>query len=251
MTDFRKTAIILAVTAMMGSYAAPVQAKGFLEEWFPFLFEDKAPDSVPAGNGTVAPFQNTAPVLGEASQHGEEYKPADAVQGTAPQQGVAYTPQTGAEGAVTLDQPHRQPSQVETWASRVIPDVLDFDSAKYDEHIAGLNKVLTPYAIDAVKTFMAKDNLLAALQSNNLVMRAFVTEPSRLLNQGAVQNRYRWLVETPATITFLPRGTMDYKGIQPKSQRINVRLQIGRVEQGGDEGMIIETIEFIPVAAPK
>ncbi len=108
---------------------------------------------------------------------------------------------------------------------------------------------MTPYALESFKAFMAKDNLLAALQSNNLVMRTFVTEPARMLNQGAVQGYYRWLVETPVTITFLPRGTKDYSGIQPKSQRINIRTQIGRVVQGGDDGMMIETLEFLPVAA--
>ena len=110
---------------------------------------------------------------------------------------------------------------------------------------------MTPYAIESFKAFMAKDNLLEALKSNSLTMRVFITEPGRLLNQGAVQGRYRWLIEAPVTISFLPRGTSDYTGIEPKSQRINVRTQVGRVAEDAADGVMIETIEFLPVAATK
>lgn len=238
MSDFKKMAVVMAMAAMMGSYAAPVQAKSFLEEWFPFLFaEDEEPDSKPVGDGAQMPLQ--APFIERGAVNTQESK----------QLGVDYKPHNALESGVALDQPHRQPAQAEAWASRIVSSALDFDSARYESQLTDISVYMTPYAIESFKAFMAKDNLLAALQSNNLVMRAFVTEPSRLLNQGAVQNRYRWLVETPVTISFLPRGTSDYAGIQPKSQRINVRLQIGRVEQGGDDGMMIETLEFLPVAA--
>lgn len=252
MTDFRKIAMITALAVVMGSYAAPVQAQGLMQKLFPFLYEDEVPDSVPAQGGTVAPFY-AAPVIGGTAEQGDEYRPADAVTGTAAQPGVDYKPEGAIEGGVALDQPHRQPAQVEAWASRMVTDSLNIDPARYEKHITGdsmapgINRYMTPYAIEAFKAFMVKDNLLAALQSNDLQMRTFVTDTSRLLNQGAVQNRYRWLVETPATISFLPRGLTDYRGVQPKTQRLNIRLQVGRVDLGGDDGMMIETIEFIPV----
>ncbi len=245
MSNFKKAAIMLSVVAVMGVHAAPVQAKGLLEQWFPFLFEDEIPDSLPAQGGKMAPFQNSAPVLQEA----DEYRPADAVNTDTKAEKIEFAPPVEQPSAVALDQAHRQPTQMAVWASKTISDALDFDPQRYDAHMAGLSTTLTPYAQEAFKAFMAKDNLLEALKANNLVMRAFVTEPSRVLNQGPVQDRYRWLMETPVTISFMPRGVNDYTGIQPKSQRINVRTQVGRVTEGGNDGVMIETMEFLPVAA--
>lgn len=250
MTEFRKVAAAISVVAVMGCFSAPVQAKGLLEQIFPFLFEDEIPDSVPAQGGTMAPFQNSAPVLGQPDLQGDEYRPADAAAQGTPAAKVDYAPSSPQPSTVALDLPHRQSTQVAAWASKAISESLDFDPLRYDAHMSERGKVLTPYAQEAFRAFMAKDNLLEALKSNDLVMRAFVTDASRVLNQGAIQGRYRWLMETPVTISFMPRGVNDYTGIQPKSQRINVRTQIGRVEQGGDEGVMIETMEFLPVAAP-
>lgn len=249
MSDFKKTAIVLGVVAAMSAYAAPVQAKNLLEQWFPFLFEEQIPDSIPAQGGKMAPFQNSAPVLEQPAQQDEEYRPADAVGTGTNAQKVEFAPPADQPSAVALDQAHRQPTQMGVWASKAISDSLDFDPLRYDAHLAGLNTALTPYAQEAFKAFMAKDNLLEALKSNNLVMRAFVTEPSRVLNQGPIQGRFRWLMETPVTISFMPRGVNDYTGIQPKSQRVNVRTQVGRVAEGGSDGVMIETMEFLPVAA--
>ncbi len=244
MSDFKKLTIVMSVVALMGSYAAPVQAKGLLEQWFPFLFEEEIPDSIPAQGGKMAPFQNSAPVL----QEGEEYRPADAVSTGANAEKIEFAPPVEQPSAVALDQAHRQPTQMAVWASKAISDSLDLDPLRYDAHLASLNTALTPFAQDAFKAFMAKDNLLEALKSSNLIMRAFVTEPSRVLNQGPIQGRFRWLIETPVTISFMPRGVNDYTGIQPKSQRVNVRTQVGRVAEGGSDGVMIETMEFLPVA---
>lgn len=245
MSDIRKLTVIMGVVAAMSSYAAPVQAKGLLEQWFPFLFTEEIPDSLPAQGGKMAPFQNSAPL----PQEGEGYRPADAVGESADAKKIEYAPPADQPSAVALDQAHRQPPQMAAWASRAMSDTLDFDPLRYEAHLLDLNTLLTPYAQEAFKAFMAKENLLEALKSNNLVMRAFVTEPGRVLNQGAIQGRYRWLIETPVTISFMPRGISDYEGIQPKSQRINVRVQVGRVAEGGRDGVLIETMEFLPAEA--
>lgn len=234
MMKLRVITFVMVSVVLVGAFAPPVHAKSFLEDWFSFLFEE--PDTGPTPEQTGrAPFAQAGAVDTAESK----------------QLGVDYKPHTAAESAVTTDQAHRQPAQMVDWSSQVISAALDFDPLQYDAHLGTLNQSMTPYAVEAFKAFMAKDNLLEALKGNNLVMRVFITEPARLLNQGAVQGRYRWLIESPVTISFLPRGTNDYKGIQPKSQQINIRTQVGRVAEGGIDGAIIETLEFLPVAAPK
>ena len=234
MSNFRILAAVLAVTVAMNLFAAPAHAKGFLEEWFPFLFEE--PDTGPKPEQTrQAPFIAKGAIDTTQSQ----------------QLGIEYKPFAALESGIDIAQPHRQPAQITEWATKVVSVCLDMDPAAYATHEKTVARAMTPFALESFKAFMAKDNLLSALQSNDLVMRSFVTEPSRLLNQGTVQGRYRWLVETPVTISFLPRGTESYKDIQPKSQRINVRMQIGRVPEKGLDGMMVETLEFLPVVLPQ
>lgn len=255
MGTYKKAALLMGTVAVLGlSLSSPVQAQTLLERLFPAVFKKDISDAVPLQGGKVAPFQNSAPVL-QGEHMGEAYQAGDASAPGAPVAGrVEYAPQSDIPNTIVLDQPHRQPGQITVWVSKAISDALDFDPLRYDAHLQDQGGIMTPYAQEAFKAFMAKDNLLSALQSNDLVMRAFVTDASRVLNQGAIQGRYRWLLETPVTISFMPRGVSDYSTIKPKSQRINVRTQVGRVEQTGQgsnqEGVMIETIEFLPVANP-
>lgn len=213
---------------------AYAQKKSFLEDWFPFLFEEE--DTGPKPEDTLqAPFM----------EKGAGTSAVTALPG------VDYQPQPALESGMALDQAHRQPAQVEQWVEKVLIDGLDFDPLRYEAHLVTLNENMTPYAQEAFKAFMDKDNLLTALKSNDLLMRVFISQPGRTLNQGALQGRYRWLIETPATITFMPRGLLDYKNVKPKSQALTIRTQVGRVEQGGSDGLMIETLEIIPVVQKK
>lgn len=250
MNHYKKAALIMGTVASLGMMAPPAHAQTLLERWFPGLFKKEISDAVPLQGGKVAPFQNSAPVIDPAQSLGEEYRADDGSAGTAtPAPKLEYAPPKDAQSAVDMDQAHRQPGQMTEWVSKAVADALDFDPLTFEAHLKEQSIVLTPYALESLRTFMAKDNLLAALQSNDLVMRAFVTDASRVLNQGAIQGRFRWLLETPVTISFMPRGISDYTNIKPKSQRINVRTQVGRVEQGGDDGVMIETIEFLPATS--
>lgn len=216
------------------SDTAHAQKKSFLEDWFPFLFEEE--DTGPKPEDTLqAPFIE---------------KGAGAAAGTV-MPGVEYQPQPALESGIALDQAHRQPAQVEQWVASILVDSLDFDPLRYEAHLVTLNQNMTPYAQESFKAFMDKDNLLMALKSNDLLMRVFITQPGRTLNQGALQGRYRWLIETPLTVTYMPRGLQDYKNVKPKIQALTIRTQVGRVEQGGSDGLMIETLEIIPVVPKK
>lgn len=228
--SIRMVLMVVAAGGFLMASAEPAyaQKKSFLEDWFPFLFEEE--EAGPKPEDTLqAPFMEKGAVA----------------TGSVP--GVIYQPQAAIESGIAMDQAHRQPAQVEQWVAGILVDGLDFDPLRYEAHLQTLTGNMTPYAQDAFKAFMAKDSLLAALQSNDLLLRVFISEPGRTLNQGPLQGRYRWLVETPVTITFLPRGLQDYKNVKPKSQALNIRTQIGRVEQGGNDGMMIETLEIIPI----
>lgn len=251
MNKYKNAALLMGAVAALGMSSSPVQAQSLLEKLFPSVFKKDVSDAVPLQGGKLAPFQNSAPVLSPDAAGDDEYTAADSPAQTATRaQKIEYAPPRDTPSTVALDQPHRQPGQMTVWVSKAVSDSLDFDPLRYDAHLTEQALILTPYAQEAFKAFMAKDNLLEALKGNDLIMRAFVTDASRVLNQGAIQGRYRWLMETPVTISFLPRGISDYSGIKPKSQRINVRTQVGRVAQGGDDGVMIETIEFLPVASP-
>ncbi len=175
-------------------------------------------------------------------------EPGQADTSTAQRMGLTYQPPVSAETATTIDQPHRTPNKTLEWVATFASRSLNLDPLRYESHITDAGTYMTPYAVDALKDYLNKDQLLEAVRSNNLTMRAFVEGPGRILNQGAVQGRYRWLVEMPVTVTFLPRDTIDYSQVTPKNRRLKIRTQVGRVPQGGNEGMLVETWDAIPVA---
>lgn len=225
--------LVLPLAAMGQDYTPPERRVSFIEKLLPFLFEEE--DTGPKPEDTLqAPFSSSATDMSTAGRMGLDYKPS------------AFE-----ELKVSLDQPHRQPLQVSAWASGAVSEALSVDPLRYESHMQSLGGIMTPYAQAALKAYLEKDRLLEAVKSNSLVMRAFVDEPARVLNQGTLQGRYRWLVETPVTVSFLPRDTIDYETLKPKNRRLQARTQIGRVETGGVDGVIIETIEFVPVVEKK
>ncbi|MFN3828223.1 MAG: DotI/IcmL family type IV secretion protein [Micavibrio sp.] len=211
-----------------------IKKKSFMEDWFPFLYEkDDAPRQ---GDTLQAPFSSgdTAPnnTIGLDSK------------------GVEYKPHNFSEDSVSLDKPHRQPAQVERWSSERMVDAFNFDPYRAEAHMQEVGAFMTPFAQEALKTFLVKDNLTEALKSNNLMISSVVYDPARTLNQGPVQSRYRWLVDVPVTLSFMPRGANDYTNLKPKSIKLMVRMQVGRVETQDQkyDGMIIETMEINSVA---
>jgi hypothetical protein len=76
--------------------------------------------------------------------------------------------------------------------------------------------------------FYRKNGLTKVLESKKYYIRSFVQETPLLLNEGTVEGRYRWLYEVPVMISYMDRNMHGYKDVQPVSQTITLKIQVGR-----------------------
>jgi hypothetical protein len=166
-------------------------------------------------------------------------KPGDMDTPTADKMGLTYTPYSEKEkGALNLAQPHRDQDQVGLWLSDKVSEILNIKPSDYDDHMKAIKPFMTPDALVAYTKFMEDSTILNRMRLNHLQLHSFVEQSPLLLNQGPVDDRYRWLYEVPVTLTFLREGLKDYdENNVPASSsnyRLLIRIQIGRVVEGQD-----------------
>ena len=63
------------------------------------------------------------------------------------------------------------------------------------------------------------------MNQNNLRMQSYVEAPE-LINEGALEGRYRWLYEVPVTISFIPEEASDYRNVKPVNRRYVLKTQL-------------------------
>lgn len=144
--------------------------------------------------------------------------------------------------------PHRNEPMVSAWVTETIGQALTFDVAGYEAHKQKIAEFMGKTALDEFQAFMVTTNILNLMQSRNLELRAFVTDIPQLVTTGVTQGRYRWIYDIPVNLTFLPPGLTTYEGLgadQYRSEILTFRLQLGRVAEGGREGLMIETWEAL------
>ncbi|MEZ5814346.1 MAG: DotI/IcmL family type IV secretion protein [Alphaproteobacteria bacterium] len=148
---------------------------------------------------------------------------------------------TNPDSIVPLKYAHRSTEEITQWTETVVSNVMSFDK----KHLAKLESSKLYYNQNGwaqYESFIEEKKILAVLQSGKYDINSYVSETPLLLNEGAVNDRYRWLYEVPVMISYIPRGTKDYKKIQPQSRNILLRIQVGRAaEAKNDMGVQIES----------
>ncbi len=139
-----------------------------------------------------------------------------------------------------LSQAHMQKEEISEWLVRAVPDMLIFDPNYLAEHLIYVAMIMTPQGWDGYKKFLQASKIPEYLLYYNLEMHVFVEENPKLLNEGVIQDRYRWLYEIPVTMTFLPVGVSYEEAKNPPNRRIVIRTQLTR-SPNSPNGMAMET----------
>lgn len=147
-----------------------------------------------------------------------------------------------------LDMPHRNEGAVSAWVTEAVGKIMTFGIRDYQEHLEVIDRLMSAVAVQEYQDFMQKSNVLALMQNRDLELKTFTTDVPRLATTGVVQGRYRWVYDIPVNMTFLPVGATSYETLSPDqflSETLTIRIQIGRVAEGGDDGIEIETWEAL------
>lgn len=145
----------------------------------------------------------------------------------------------------SLDQPHRSSDEIGRWLINAISEIMSIDADVYQDHLKHLSTGMNENAMSGFSTFVAQGNIISVLSSGGMKLTGFADGAPVLLNEGAVDGRYRWLFDVPVTISYIPKNQKKYSGTIPQAQKVGVTVQVGRVPKGqGSDEMMIETFDL-------
>ena len=216
--------IIAGFLISLVAAATPARAD-LLQKMFPYIFGHEETGPRPE-NTLQAPFSDAKP---------------DTVK--TPIANLYNANPAGGETA-DLATPHRHQKDIGDWLVPALSEILALDPNDYAKHLDLMGHALDAKAMNDFKNFIQTSNVIPTLQGNNMLLHCYVEEQPLLLNEGAVDGRYRWLFDTAITLTFLPRDAKTYADTAPVNQHILLRTQVGRVPHGqGVNELMIESFE--------
>lgn len=150
----------------------------------------------------------------------------------------------------SLEIQHRHEAAVSKWATDAVSDILNFGTDSYQERKATvMAELMSPNALKEFDAFLEESHIISHMSGNGYELKGFVTDVPAMRGSGPVSGRFRWVYDLPVNLTFLPAGSHSYKDLaenQYQFEALTFRIQIGRVPEGGRDGMIIETWEALP-----
>lgn len=140
---------------------------------------------------------------------------------------------------------HRTNIVMTRWVQQNIPNMLSYKSdvykTQYEEKIINFSKIGSGEYLK----FLQEKNFLKTLETGRYDVAGFIRDYPIILNEGAVDGRYRWLYQINVMVTYIQRGATDYTNIDDSdviSQEFIVTFQLGRSKDAGNEhAMLIET----------
>lgn len=239
----RTLGLILALFAfviLISNIAAIVQRNNGipnpLEAMFPEMFVDE--EEIQALETQTAPFADARPLeaIGDAGI------------------GVEYTPLGTERVSVDMNLPHLHEGAINKWVMQAVAEALTFaptDDAAYAAHQEILKEFMSVNGINEYNKFLRRIKAVELMRSNNYELKTFIDGIPQLRTSGVVGNVYRWVYDVPLIMTFLPVGAQDYRemtsnqGDQFLTEKVFIRVQLGRVAEGGREGIVIETWDVL------
>ncbi len=191
--------------------------------WFDFLnpmLNTMKRDPAPAET-LIAPFANRDAVM-------EELDPSGKV-----------------ELAVPLDQRHRPNVEIARFAQQIIPTVLTYHSDRYEkEYMENIKNFSKVGAQEFVK-FLKDRSIVDVLRVGRYNITGIVRDYPIIVNEGVVEGRYRWLIQSRILITYLDnkvKKMSDAEADNMVTHEFILTMQLGRVSGvENPSGLMIET----------
>ena len=218
--------IFVVATANIPSVQAqdaviPQEEKG---NWWDVFFPEGPKGPSPAET-LRAPFANEDAVVDDLTESGE------------------------AINATPLHLRHRTNDVMAKWVQLIVPALLSYKAETYNAQYSENIKLFTEGGKKEYLKFLQDASYITSLKSGQYDVSGFVESYPIVLNEGAVDGRYKWLFRTDIMITYLQKGVDPYKPGQdaPTSQAFELTFQIGRHRGIDNEhGTLLETWSIEP-----
>ena len=148
-----------------------------------------------------------------------------------------------------LDVSHRSTEAISDWVALAVAEALVFDRSDFLQDLQTTEIYFDEAGRAQYIGFLNDAGVSSALRARTHDIKSFAQKTPLLLNEGAVEGRYRWLYEVPVKVSFVQIGRKGYEDSNVVSKDYTIRLQVGRQSARISElGILIETWEGIPVS---
>lgn len=143
--------------------------------------------------------------------------------------------------------PNRTANEIVDWAEQRISESLSFTPETLNAQTSKIRGNFTDEGWRQYVTYLRSSQMLNMVQDQHFSVTTIVNGGAIILNSGTVAGAYHWLVEAPIIIGFTSK---DDKGqpVTVAGGTFKIDMQLGRVAEGGNDGMKIESwaIESAP-----
>ena len=146
------------------------------------------------------------------------------------------------EGEVSLSRPHRLSQEIGQWVMTAAGEAMNFDAGSAEAQINARNHYFDTTGRNQYVAFLRDQKILSVIQDGRFNVRSYVDGQPLLLNEGVVNERYRWLFRVPVVVSYMDKNMTSYKGAEAKLvQKATVNIQIGRIKADDKpEGLQVE-----------
>jgi hypothetical protein len=145
-----------------------------------------------------------------------------------------------------LSKPHRTQREIGNWLGMKTSDLLTFKADTYQQYLRDIEPSFSQDGLTAYTAFLQEHTIMKVLGTGQYDITTIKQGEPLLLNEGAIDGRYRWLFEVPVMISYIKRNITDYKNVTPVNRTYTIRLQLGRVQDvsqdvSNEHGLLIES----------
>jgi len=144
---------------------------------------------------------------------------------------------------IALEQPHRVSSEIAEWIMTVGAEAMNFEAGNLDAQVEGRGALFDTTGQNQFIAFLNEKNIAKVVNDGRYNVRSYVDKTPLLLNEGVVNDRYRWLFRVPVVVSYMEKNMKSYKNAAPVIvQKATLNVQIGRVASSADkpDGLQIE-----------
>lgn len=145
---------------------------------------------------------------------------------------------TGEENNIA--NPHRTNDEITAWAQEAAADVLSFSREEQSAKLKGFEKYFNPKGWQLYVAYLKDSKILNMVDEDSYFVRTIVTQPPEVVNRGASNGVYHWIVRMPITISFFKKDPEAGESKPGPVGKFYLFVDISRLaEGGGDEGIAI------------
>lgn len=211
----RFTLLLMFGFTLLGfaTLAVPQKAHAF----FDFLFPTPDLEAGPAET-LRAPFASEDDVIFDMDSQGNE---------------LSITP---------LDQRHRTNKAITDWLQEIVPALLTYNPQGYVRDIKKISVNFTKVGEQEYLAFLRDSNIAKTLETGRYSVTGVIKEYPIVMNEGAIDGRYRWLYQTTVMVTYFDQSAAgddiydnDSTTVQAITKEYVLTFQIGRYRESPNE----------------